>query len=124
MGLYFSVYVNRVRRVSSIHQIISCLPRELCSRSRLPASTFEEVDLLPAVVSWSRQSESGVQVIGNVVEAHVDFSRVVGVQHAVVEPPVFASLWGTFGSAGVLVMQLLPLSAFLTLKMYVFPWQL
>lgn len=56
------------------------------------ASTFEKVDLLPAVVSGGRQRESSVQVIGNVVETHTDFPRVATIQHAVVEPPVLSSL--------------------------------
>lgn len=73
----------------------------------MAASTFEKVDLLPAVVSRSRQSESGVQVIGNGVKAHADFSRVVPIQHAVVKTPVLGSLWGGFDSAAVLVKQLL-----------------
>lgn len=60
--------------------------------SREPVHTFEEVDLFPAVMSRSGQSESCVQVIGNVLEAHVDFSRVVLIQHTVVKPPVFGAL--------------------------------
>lgn len=54
--------------------------------------TFKKIDLLPSVVSGSRQSERCVYVIGDGVEAHADVSRVVIVQHPVVKPPVLASL--------------------------------
>lgn len=59
--------------------------------------TFEKIDLLPSVVAGSRQGEGGVYVIGDGVEAHADVPRVVIVQHAIVKPPVPASLrevWG------------------------------
>lgn len=54
--------------------------------------TFKKIDLLPSVVSGSRQSECCVDVIGDGVKAHADVSRVIIVQHPVVKPPVLASL--------------------------------
>lgn len=80
--------------------LITCGNRQLtlafsfkrCSRANTSGCTFEKIDLLPSVVSGSRQSERRVYVIGDGVEAHADVSRVVVVQHPVVKPPVLASL--------------------------------
>lgn len=58
----------------------------------MSGGTFEKVDLLLPVVSRSRQGKSCIHVIRNAVEAHGDISRVVIIQHAVVKPPVVASL--------------------------------
>lgn len=54
--------------------------------------TFEKVDLLPPVVTVSRQGERCIYVIRDLLKPNTDFSRVVIFQHTIVEPPVLVPL--------------------------------
>ena len=72
----------------------------ICTPSRPPLSTLEEVDPLPAVVVVSGEGQGCVHVIRNTLEAIRDVSGEVRLQDTVLKAPVQTTLRGWGGEEG------------------------